>query len=252
MYVKSDDVTSLYLKLADQESGEGGVGSEPFALPRHASELPPFTAGSYLPISIESSSGATLKRHYSLSNGPGAGLYRISVKRENHGEASSLLHRFDVGDIIHARVPTGEFALDSDSSQPTVLIAAGIGITPLLSMTHALASKGFQAKVTIILGARDGAHAAFEEELEGLTCCAPNAHLHVALSRPQPGDLEVSTCRRAGRIDGAMVNELAPNNESEFYICGPTGFMGDIAAALTKRGVPADRIHMESFGSTGH
>lgn len=227
---ESDDVVSFVLEAED-----GAV-------------LPPWLPGQHLPISMEMGR-EVVDRTYSLSNAPDAGRYRISVKRETHGLASRFLHdEVAVGHALRTRPPAGDFALEVKAAErPIVLIAAGIGVTPLLSMLAGLVANGFELPVTFVLGVRDGAHAALERELQALVERASNAALHVVVSRPGSRDLDAPH-RRQGRVDSALLAELVPDREAECYICGPTAFMGDVGTALEGCGVPSERIHTESFG----
>jgi MOSC domain-containing protein YiiM len=102
--------------------------------------LPAARPGQYLTLRIQPDERSVL-RNYSLSGPPGAGYYRIAVKREPDGTASGFLHaRLAVGDRLDIAAPRGTFILDG-SSAPVLLISAGIGATPVLAMLHALAEE---------------------------------------------------------------------------------------------------------------
>jgi len=211
------------------------------------SALPRWRPGQHLPLSL-SIGGNEVRRTYSLSNGPTDGRYRISVKRETHGLVSGFLHEgVAVGSSVRAGEPAGDFALDLEEiRRPVVLLAAGIGVTPLLSMLHAVVDAGVRAPVTFVLAARDAAHAPLEVELRELAAALPNVRLHVYLSRPGPGDLQAEH-RRQGRVDGQLVADLGLEADSDFYLCGPSAFLADVERGLESNGVAAERIHMESF-----
>src|SRR5262249_18044065 len=97
----------------------GGAGRRP---------LPAFAAGQHLPLELSvPGQPAPLRRTYSLSNAPGDGGYRISVKREPRGQASRFLHdHVEVGDVVGTRAPAGDFTL-APGDAPTVLVSAGLG-----------------------------------------------------------------------------------------------------------------------------
>ena len=228
--VESDDVVSLELIARD-----GG-------------ELPDFAAGQHLPIELKAKGETNLlKRTYSLSNAPGYGRYRISVKREPKGQVSNLLH--DVvkeGDIINSMPPAGDFTLKY-SVRPVVLISAGIGVTPMVSMLHQLINDGSERQVTFIHGARDSAHHALAEEVRELATDRPEIQVHVTYSRPD-ADHQDRDYDRPGRVNGDMIRELVTDLDADFYICGPISFMAAINAALDDLNVSPERIYTESFG----
>lgn len=231
---ESDDVTSFFFEARD-----GGP-------------LPPFKAGQHLPIELEVPGlAAPVRRTYTLSGAPGGARYRISVKREPFGAASRQLHDGpEVGALINARRPGGAFLLPS-GRRPVVLASAGVGVTPMVSMLHALADEGGARPVWFVHGARDGGHHPFAREVRALAATRPNIRVHVAYSRPRPEDRANSAYDAEGRIDGALLADLAGDPDAQYFLCGPTRFMVDAQNGLERRGAPAERIHTESFESAG-
>jgi ferredoxin-NADP reductase len=144
-------------------------------------------------------------------------------------------------------VPQGEFTLDAESERPVVLVSAGVGLTPLVSMLHTLVEQS-QRRVWFVHGARDEAHHPLGREVERLVAASPLASLHVAYSRPAAADVASRADASAGRIDGALLEKLVPGLDADFYLCGPRGFMASVEGDLAAGGVPAARIHSESFG----
>jgi ferredoxin-NADP reductase len=217
---------------------------------RDGRALPAFLPGQHLPLELEiSGEAAPVQRTYSLSGPPGAPVYRISVKRESLGLASRALHdTLEVGAFVAASPPQGDFTLDAESTRPVVLVSAGVGLTPLVSMLHALARADSERAVWFVHGARDGAHHPLRREVEQLVAGSPRTALHVAYSRPAPGDRAGRDYASVGRIDAALLEKLVPGLDADFYLCGPRGFMASIEGALVARGVPANRIRSESFG----
>jgi ferredoxin-NADP reductase/MOSC domain-containing protein YiiM len=229
---ESDSVISVH--LADP----GGV-SVPAALP-----------GQYLTLRLETAPGTRpLLRNYSLSGAPGGGGYRISVKREELGAASGYLHtRLRVGDEIDVAAPRGTFTLGPGGA-PVLLISAGVGATPVLAMLHALAAEGSEREVWWLHGARSGTDHSFAAEARSLLEVLPNGHRHICFSRPAPGDAEGEDFQTAGRLSAAVLTGLGLPHGADAYICGPPGFMEDVAAALAALGLDARRIHTEIFGA---
>lgn len=212
----------------------------------------PYQPGQFLPVRIASrDTGQALDRFYSLSNAGDGELYRISVKRD--GVASGLMHDdLAVGDSVLAKAPAGNFVLGEASDRPIVLLSAGVGVTPVLAMAHALVSGAergeHQRDVFFIHGARDRRHHAFREEVQALAERYSRLHLHFVYSRPaSPAEIEEPRYRR-GRIDIAMLKRLLPLDDYEYYICGPTGLTTALYEGLRELQIPEVRIHYEAFG----
>jgi ferredoxin-NADP reductase len=225
---ESDDVASFVLVASDGRP------------------LSPFEAGQYLPIALDvPGGGEPLRRTYSLSGAPSTERYRITVKREPHGTASRFLHdAMDVGVTLRAGAPTGDFVIGCRSC-PVVLVSAGIGLTPFVSMLHAILAEGSARPVWFVHGARDGRHRPLAAELRALAARRSGIAVHVAYSRPRAED---SGYDSVGRVDGALLERLVSAPDAHYFLCGPIGFMAAVQADLERRGVGAERIHSESFG----
>ncbi|BHH85583.1 FAD-binding oxidoreductase [Desulforhopalus sp. 52FAK] len=215
-------------------------------VPRDGGDLPAFKAGQYLPIELPIDEHQSLERTYSLSNGPGGDTYRISVKREEKGLVSRLLHdRLYPGDVVYAQDPEGEFVL-TENVQPVTLISVGIGITPMVSMLHELVQQ--KRQVYFIHGARDGAHTPLLAEVQQLIDSHTNSHLEIVFSKPRTAqDKQGEGYHRFGRIDGSVVEDFVPGLAGEFFVCGPKEFLVSIVAQLAQLGVNEKYIHQESF-----
>eukprot|EP00658_Telonema_sp_P-2_P030009 TRINITY_DN2273_c0_g1_i6.p1 TRINITY_DN2273_c0_g1~~TRINITY_DN2273_c0_g1_i6.p1 ORF type:complete len:191 (+),score=29.03 TRINITY_DN2273_c0_g1_i6:268-840(+) len=182
-----------------------------------------------------------------------ASFYRISVRRQ--GLASAALHQMVVGDVLMAAgAPMGEFVLHPDSRSgrgPTVLIAAGVGVTPVLSMAHELLATQNEERVVLIHAVRDEAHLVFKQELKKMQ----EDHFgrfHVVLVFSRGGSMEDGVI--AGRLDAEMLKTILGNATVRVgdegvhsYVCGPAGFMGAMSAALEGLGAPEGAIHLETF-----
>lgn len=242
----SDPLRSLLLVEKIRESED--VASFVFEA-RGGGPLSPFEAGQHLPLELEVPGAAEpIRRTYSLSGSPAWDRYRISVKRQPRGIASRHLHdRVEVGAILDARRPAGGFVIGC-SACPVVLVSAGVGITPLLSMLHALADERGERPVWFVHGARDGRHHPLAREVREAAARRKGIRAHVAYSRPRPGDVGHDV---TGRIDGALLARLVTEPDARYLLCGPVGFMAALGNDLTSRGVPAEHIHTESFGPVG-
>jgi ferredoxin-NADP reductase/MOSC domain-containing protein YiiM/ferredoxin len=211
--------------------------------------LPAAQPGQYLTLRIRPDEDkASVLRNYSMSGPPGAGYYRITVKREHDGVASGYLHtRLRVGDQLEIGAPRGTFILDRTQA-PVLLISAGIGATPVLAMLHALAAEHSEREIWWLHGARSSREHSFGAEAKALLASLPHVGIHVYYSRPGPNDLEGRDYERAGRLSAPLLAELGPPRDAEAYLCGPTAFMEEISAALAAIGLKASCIHTEPFG----
>lgn len=211
--------------------------------------LPPARAGQYLTLRVRPDSRQrALLRNYSLSGAPGADYYRITVKHERDGAASSYLHsRLAVGDPLETAAPRGTFILDQTHA-PVLLISAGIGATPVLAMLQALAQERCDREIWWLHGARNAREHPFAAEARALLASLPNARAHVCYSHPGPDDRQGRDFDSAGRLTATRLAELNPPSDAEAYLCGPSAFMDDISAGLAALGCDASRIHTEPFG----
>jgi ferredoxin-NADP reductase/MOSC domain-containing protein YiiM len=190
-----------------------------------------------------------LLRSYSLSGPPDAGSYRISVKREEHGTASPFVHdHMRAGDQLEVAAPRGTFLLRPGTA-PVLLISAGVGATPVLSMLHALADTGSGREVWWLHGARSKAEEPFAAEARSLLARLPRSHRHVCYSRPGPGDEPGRDFQSAGRLSAEVLAKLDLPRDADAYICGPAAFMTDAAAALAELGLGPRQISTETFGA---
>jgi ferredoxin-NADP reductase len=212
--------------------------------------LPAASPGQFLTVRLQPKPDQPpLLRSYSLSGPPDAGSYRISVKREPHGAASQFVaDHVRPGDQLAVAAPRGTFILRPGAA-PVLLISAGVGATPVLAMLHALADAGSGREVWWLHGARSRAEEPFAAEARSLLANLPRAHLHVCFSRPGADDVPGRDYQSAGRLSAAVLAELDLPREAEAYICGPGGFMTDVAAALAKLGLGSGQIMTEIFGA---
>jgi ferredoxin-NADP reductase/MOSC domain-containing protein YiiM len=236
------------LRVTATEPESAGVTSITLAA-ADSGALPSARPGQFLTIRLRSGPDqASLTRSYSLSGPPGAGTYRISVKREPGGAASGYLHtKVGTGHVVEAAAPRGSFVLQP-GTRPVVLISAGVGATPVLAMLHALAAQASPREVWWVHGARNGAGHPFASEAGDLLKELPNAHRLICYSAPGPDDLPGGDFDHAGRLSGPVLDQAGVPADADFYLCGPPQFAHDLGAHLTSRGVLPDRVKTEAFG----
>ena len=197
-----------------------------------------------------------LLRNYSISSSPGAaGRYRISVKREAapapgipDGKSSCFLHdEVDVGHVLTAQGPRGDFVLDKTSTRPVVLLSGGVGLTPMVSMLHALVSMS-DRRAVFIHACESGDVHALRDEVTDLIATRPGLAVHYCYRSPTERDKADRRFHSEGMISPEILQRLLPIDDYDFYLCGPPPFMQAIYGMLRELGVPKQRIAYEFFG----
>jgi ferredoxin-NADP reductase/MOSC domain-containing protein YiiM len=212
------------------------------------SALPTARAGQYLTLRVAGAGTPTPVRSYSLSSAPDAGTYRISVKQEPHGVASSYLNRkLRQGTTLDVAAPRGDFVLD-DGTGPILLISAGIGVTPVLSMLHQLAASHSDREIWWLHGARGPHEHPFAAEAHELLESLPLTHERVYYSAATAEERHRDHAA-GGRITKAALASLGVAVSANAYVCGPASFMADMRDSLTALGVDPAAIHTELFGA---
>ena len=195
--------------------------------------------------------GAALIRNYSLSNWPGSGEYRISVKKELHGAGSGYIHaHLKAGDLVDVAAPRGTFFL-TDSGAPVILLSAGVGVTPVLSMLYSLAHTGSRRQIWWLHGARSGAEHPFASESRAVLNRLPNSQSRVFYSQPAGSDRQGVDYDFHGRLSPEMIGRIGLPRDADAYLCGPASFMKNLRAGLGSHGLDPAHIHMETFGAAG-
>ncbi len=229
---ESDSVTSFSLVLVDGQT------------------LPVALAGQFvaLRLQVERDKPAVI-RSYSLSGLPGADQFRVSVKGEPNGIGSSFLsNQVREGDVLDVSAPRGSFTL-LPGDDPVVLISAGVGATPVMSMLHALAAERSERHVWWIHGARNRANHPFAEESRSLLKQLPRGRGYILYSKPAVTDELREDYDASGHIELGLLERIGVPRNGEFYLCGPSLFLENLRDGLRDWGVPAEQVHMEIFGA---
>lgn len=239
---ESDSVTSFYLT------------------PEDGAALPAFRPGQFIGLKLDVPGEIVpVMRSYTLSDGPARrDHYRLSIKREPApadapgapaGAASGYMHdHAAVGTVLQLRAPGGDFVLRPEGKGPVVLLAGGIGCTPLISMLNAVVDAGAARDVWFVHGVRDGAEHAFGEAVRALGDRHDNIHVHVRYSRPRAEDVEGRDYDSIGHVDIALLRALGIDTAPQFYLCGSTPFMRSLYQGLVEWGVDPFQINYEFFG----
>ncbi len=220
-------------------------------------EVPPDLAAEYAfthgqHVSLRSAdAGDDVRRSYSICSAAGSGHLRVAVKRLTGGVFSAYaIERLRPGDIVEVVTPIGHFNTPLDASRATsyAMVAAGSGITPILSIMTTILAVEPLSTVTLIYGNRTVADIMFLEQLEDLkNRYADRFALYHVLSRE-----EQDVALFHGHIDaerlGAFLDQLVPpEGVDEWFLCGPREMIESSQAVLHERGVEAAHIHFELF-----
>ena len=229
----------------------------------YGQELPDFYPGQYVMVRPAVAGAFQATRCYSLSSAPDARYWRITVKeqelasdapRSNSSGLSSWLHRtIDKGDCLFVGGPSGQFYLQPESTNNLVLLAAGVGITPMASMLRWSIEHMPARKVTLLYQVKDVEHWPLGEAIHQWQANFDSMHVHTFLSRESAEEIanltdELPGNFHAGKI-GDCLAQFTNTPDTDFYMCGPDQWMEQIRSQLSASGVAANNIHWESFGS---
>ncbi len=231
---ESDVIRSLYLTPAD-----GGANL-------------PFEAGQFLTLRVTPQE-APVVRTYTVSSSPSDAYYRVSVKREEAGYVSKYLHDLAVGDVIEAKAPQGDFWLDPSVRRPAVLLAGGVGITPMMSMARHVVDEGLRTRhyrpLTILHAARSTRERAFFDAFRKLAEQSGGAVSYYSfVGAAAEGEKAGVDYNGTGRISADVLRQVLALDDYDFYLCGPPGFMQAMYDAIRELGVRDARVFAEAFG----
>lgn len=238
---ESEEITSFYLQPADQ------------------GPVPDYLPGQYISARVFVPEWNLMQpRQYSLSDAPGGDMLRISVKRETAGETtpagrvSNLLHdAINEGDLIDLAPPCGDFFLHTERNTPVVLISAGVGLTPMLSMLNHLVKTQSPREIRFLHATRNGKTHAMRNQVNRIAAECDNVAKVVFYETIETSDVAGCDYDHGGRMDLAAIAAQAIQPDADYYLCGPLPFMRAQHAALLALGVQVGRIHAELFGTGG-
>ena len=215
-----------------------------------------FRPGQYLGIKLEpATSDYSEIRQYSLSDAPNGRDYRISVKRESgevDGVVSNWLHdAVSEGDVVDVMPPAGDFFLSADADTPVVLISAGVGLTPMLSMLNTQLQSGCDAPLFWLHACENGQVHAFSEDIRAKEKQHERLKSWTWYNHPSAADRPAEDYDFSGFMLLEKIRQYINVPGAHFYFCGPTPFMKMVNETLTDWGVENDRVHYEMFGPHG-
>ncbi|GAA2779862.1 hypothetical protein GCM10010452_04600 [Crossiella cryophila] len=187
--------------------------------------------------------GRSARRAYSASSAPGTPRLEVTVKQVNGGRFSTHVHRtLRTGDRLSLRGPSGAFHADPAAAHEVVLIAAGSGVTPMMSMIRALLATPATNRITLLYSNRTGPDIIFADELHRLEKESPERLSVTHILTQQHGRLDATSTRD-------WLTELNPAEAARYYLCGPEALMDTVQGVLTERGVPDAHVHQERYAS---
>lgn len=223
--------------------------------------IPPYQPGQFLTFELPIAGQLhPVMRCYSLSDSPTErDKYRVSIKRIGPppkapegtppGLSSSFFHdNLQEGDIVEVFAPAGEFYLDTESERPVVLIAGGVGLTPVVSMLNWMAATGSKREIWFFYGVRNRGEHAMYEHLQRLDREVPNFNLVVAYGDPTENCRDGVDYDVKGFVSVDLIKSKLGSTNYEFYICGPPPMMAALTKDLAEWGVPESDVRFEAFG----
>jgi ferredoxin-NADP reductase len=263
-------------RLRQAQAGPGWNGYRKFAVakkerecegvysfylePHDRKPLPTFLPGQFLTFRLRIPGvQEDVIRCYSLSdsassNDEGCKSYRVTIKKVERapgslGSVSTFFcDQIEEGDILDVEAPRGDFTLDLERATPVVLIAAGVGVTPMICMLNALLDHGSKRETWFFYGVGNSEDHIFREYLRSVAAKHPHVRFRICYSRPNSTDQLDQDYQHAGRLSVSLMKELLPSANYEFFVCGPPAMMDEIQRGLKEWGVPENYIRSEAFG----
>jgi len=216
-------------------------------VPPNRSALPfAHLPGQYLTFSLQIG-GKTVGRSYTIASTPSRpGYCEVTIKREEQGLVSRHMHdTVKEGDLLTIAAPGGKFTFTGAEADRVVLLAAGVGITPLMSILRYLTDQNWSGQIYMVYSCKTVEDIIFREELEAIERRLPNLHLTLTLTRGEGANWNGAI----GRIDAKLLTRVVPDLTSvPIYMCGPAEMLTASRDLLLPLGVAEHNIRKESFG----
>jgi ferredoxin-NADP reductase len=240
--VECHGTVSVYLKC---ESGE---------------DCSDYLPGQFVTIGIDFYGLGRIYRCYSLSQSPQKDVYRITVRKkiasgaQNNGRDDGLMSTYindhlQEGEQVWLKAPEGTFVLDMLSQKDVVLVAGGVGVTPLMAMLGWMSENTPNRRVYFFLGAKSSRDHIFRREIENILKNFARLTLRIFYSQPETEDRIGVDFDVTGGISVDHIKQLVPADSADFYICGPDAMMKSLSVELERWGVAKSRIHSEGFSA---
>ena len=206
-----------------------------------------FLPGQFLSVTVLSAE-KPVKRGYTIASSPTQTDYvEITVKHKEGGLVSGVLHNeVKEGDLLEFSGPSGAFTFTGQECKCILLVGAGVGITPLMSVLRYLTDRSWRGDIYLVYGCKTPDDVIYQEELVYLQHRHPNLKVIITVSRPENTDWSGPV----GRVDKELLETSVPEIASRYvHICGPVPMMEGIKQSLFELGIPKERIRTEAFGA---
>ena len=206
-----------------------------------------FLPGQFLQVEVELEPGKTARRSYTIASSPSQRAYvELTVKREEHGVVSRYLHdHVETGDLLKLTGPFGKFTFNGSDADSIVLIAGGVGITPMMSVLRYLTDIAWPGDIFFVYGARSPDEFVFRDEIERLARLHDRVHVFATMQDAAGAAWPGPT----GMITKEALTTAVPDlARRRIHLCGPPPMMAAVRALLVELGVPEAQIHSEAFG----
>lgn len=190
--------------------------------------------------------GQAVKRSYTIASSPThRDSCEVTVRHEDRGLVSGYLHgRVHEGDLLQVTAPSGKFTFAGQDGSSIVLIAGGVGITPMMSVIRYLTDRSWPGDIYLLYGCKADDDVIFHEEIEYLKRRFPNLHVTLVAERADPARWPYPT----GRITKGLLAEAVPGIASRhIHLCGPKPMMDAVKLMLAELGVRPEQIEVEVF-----
>ncbi|GAA4886895.1 2Fe-2S iron-sulfur cluster-binding protein [Flaviramulus aquimarinus] len=216
--------------------------------PKEECELEDYQPGQFVTVRVKTRSGEVVTRNYTLSDAPNGDNLRLTIKRETKGQMSRYFHDvLQVGDEIEVSAPMGDFHLNTKSTSPIVLISGGVGITPMISMLEYVSANQRDREIHFLHSSLDKNVQPFIKRLNDLKTANPNLKLSIYHSTPLKTEKSGLDYDFEGFIDKDGLSRTV-SQDSNYFLCGPSGFMNAMYDHLVDLNVPEEDILYEFFG----
>jgi ring-1,2-phenylacetyl-CoA epoxidase subunit PaaE len=240
------------LRVAEIRRETADCVSVAFDIPQELKEAYQYTSGQYLTLR-STIDGQDVRRSYSICSAPFESLCRVAIKQVEGGLFSTWANKnLNVNDEIQVMTPMGSFVpeLNKDSKKHYVLVGAGSGVTPLISIAKSVLMNEPKSEVSMILGNRQFQSIIFRDELEDLKDLNLGRFRVFHVLSGEPNDISLFHGRVDNeKLEGFMSTFLANNPIDEVFLCGPQMMTEAARDFFVSKGINEEMVHLELFGT---
>ncbi|MGV6862629.1 MAG: 2Fe-2S iron-sulfur cluster-binding protein [Putridiphycobacter sp.] len=239
--------TDFYkLKINEVVKETADTVSISFEIPNDLREKFSYTAGQYLTLRT-TLNGEEVRRAYSLSTAPDEQKWRVAIKQIKNGKFSTFAQSLKVGDELEVMAPTGNFTVTSTDAKTYVLIAAGSGITPIISIAKFLSKANPANNITLFYGNKTEADTVYRAELDALTQANNNLSVVYLYTRQEMANPLLKGRLNTEKISALYEAYLSDKTIDDVHICGPEEMIMSAKDFFVSKGIDSKKIHFELF-----